>query len=143
MQFDLADLRLMAAIAETDSLTRGAERAHTSVSAASIRIKNLEERIGAKLLYRSSQGVKKPWNAAPMWATTSCTLHPAQSLAVAHSAGVSVRQRSRTAPRSSRSTRARSRLMGVGCYLRLVRAFTVLITYATVVVKSGWVSSPT
>jgi DNA-binding transcriptional LysR family regulator len=58
MQFDLADLRLMAAIAETDSLTRGAERAYTSVSAASIRIKNLEERIGAKLLYRSSQGVK-------------------------------------------------------------------------------------
>lgn len=58
MQFDLADLRLMAAIAETDSLTRGAERAFTSVSAASIRIKNLEERIGAKLLYRSSQGVK-------------------------------------------------------------------------------------
>src|SRR6516225_3379982 len=58
MQFDLADLRLFAAIAEEDNLTRGAERAHTSVSAASIRVKNLEDRLGAKLLFRSSQGVK-------------------------------------------------------------------------------------
>lgn len=57
MQHDLADLRLFVAIAEANSLTRGAERAHTSVSAASLRVKNLEERIGAKLLYRSSQGV--------------------------------------------------------------------------------------
>lgn len=58
MQFDMNDLRLLAAIAETDSLTRGAERVHTSVSAASVRVKNLEERLGVKLLFRSSQGVK-------------------------------------------------------------------------------------
>ncbi|HEY9400459.1 MAG TPA: LysR substrate-binding domain-containing protein, partial [Luteimonas sp.] len=44
--------------AEANSLTRGAELAHTSVSAASLRVKNLEERIGVKLLYRSSQGVR-------------------------------------------------------------------------------------
>ena len=57
MHFDLVDLRLFAAIAEFESLTRGAERVHTSVSAASVRVKNLEERIGTKLMYRSSQGV--------------------------------------------------------------------------------------
>lgn len=57
MHFDLVDLRLMICIAETNSMTRGAERFHMSVPAASTRIKNLEESIGAKLLYRTSQGV--------------------------------------------------------------------------------------
>ena len=57
MHFDLVDLRLITCIAETDSLTRGAERFHMSVPAASTRIKNLEESMGAKLLYRTSQGV--------------------------------------------------------------------------------------
>jgi DNA-binding transcriptional LysR family regulator len=57
MHFDLVDLRLMTCIAETNSLTRGAERFHMSVPAASTRIKNLEENIGSKLLYRTSQGV--------------------------------------------------------------------------------------
>jgi len=57
MHFDLVDLRLFVHIADTNSVTRGAERAHLSVPAASIRIKNLEESVGAKLLLRSSQGV--------------------------------------------------------------------------------------
>ncbi|MBO9687627.1 MAG: LysR family transcriptional regulator [Mitsuaria chitosanitabida] len=57
MHFDLADLRLMVRIAEANSLTRGAEAAFLSLPAASTRIKNLEEKIGAKLLYRTSQGV--------------------------------------------------------------------------------------
>jgi DNA-binding transcriptional LysR family regulator len=57
MHFDLTDLRLLAAIAETNNLTRGAERCHLSPAAASVRIKNIEESIGAKLLLRSSQGV--------------------------------------------------------------------------------------
>ncbi|AXF04180.1 LysR substrate-binding domain-containing protein [Paraburkholderia hospita] len=57
MHFDLVDLRLITCIAETDSLTRGAERFHMSVPAASTRIKNLEESMGTKLLYRTSQGV--------------------------------------------------------------------------------------
>lgn len=56
MHFDLVDLRLITCIAETDSLTRGAERFHMSVPAASTRIKNLEESMGTKLLYRTSQG---------------------------------------------------------------------------------------
>jgi DNA-binding transcriptional LysR family regulator len=55
--FDLADLRLMVHVAEANSLTRGAEAMHLSLPAASTRIKHLEESIGAKLLYRTSQGV--------------------------------------------------------------------------------------
>jgi len=57
MHFDLVDLRLFVNIADSNSLTRGAERSHMSLPAASIRIKNLEEGLGSKLLYRSSQGV--------------------------------------------------------------------------------------
>lgn len=57
MHFDLVDLRLMTCVAETSSLTRGAERFHMSVPAMSNRIKHLEESVGAKLLYRTSQGV--------------------------------------------------------------------------------------
>jgi DNA-binding transcriptional LysR family regulator len=57
MHFDLVDLRLMVRIAEANSLTRGAEGSHISLPSASTRIKNLEESIGTKLLYRTSQGV--------------------------------------------------------------------------------------
>jgi len=57
MHFDLADLRLIVRIAEANSLTRGAEASFLSLPAASTRVKNLEESIGAKLLYRTSQGV--------------------------------------------------------------------------------------
>lgn len=57
MHFDLVDLRLMVHVAEANSLTRGAEASHLSLPAASTRIKNLEESIGTKLLYRNSQGV--------------------------------------------------------------------------------------
>jgi DNA-binding transcriptional LysR family regulator len=57
MHFDLVDMRLMVNVAEANSLTRGAEASHISLPAASTRIKNLEESIGTKLLYRTSQGV--------------------------------------------------------------------------------------
>jgi DNA-binding transcriptional LysR family regulator len=57
MHFDLVDLRLMVHVAEANSVTGGAESSHLSVPAASTRIKKLEEAIGAKLLYRTSQGV--------------------------------------------------------------------------------------
>jgi len=57
MRFDLVDLRLMVRIAEANSLTGGAAASHVSLPAASARVKHLEERIGAKLLYRTSQGV--------------------------------------------------------------------------------------
>jgi DNA-binding transcriptional LysR family regulator len=57
MHFDLVDLRLFVNIADCDSLTRGAERSSLSLPAASVRIKNLEESMGGKLLYRKSHGV--------------------------------------------------------------------------------------
>jgi DNA-binding transcriptional LysR family regulator len=57
MHFDLVDLRLMVRVAEANSLTRGAEAVHMSVPTASTRIKNIEDSIGVKLFYRTSQGV--------------------------------------------------------------------------------------
>jgi len=57
MHFDLIDIRLFVNIAEKASLTQGAERSNMSPPAASIRIKNIEERLGTKLLHRTSHGV--------------------------------------------------------------------------------------
>jgi DNA-binding transcriptional LysR family regulator len=57
MHFDLVDIRLFINIAETNSLTRGAERSNLSLTSASKRIKNFEESLGIKVLYRTSQGV--------------------------------------------------------------------------------------
>lgn len=57
MHFDLVDLRLMVRVAEANSLTRGAEAVHLSVPTASTRIRNIEDSLGVKLLYRTSQGV--------------------------------------------------------------------------------------
>lgn len=57
MHFDLVDLRLMVNIAEANSMTGGAASSFISLSAASTRVKNLEESIGVRLLYRASQGV--------------------------------------------------------------------------------------
>ena len=57
MHFDLVDLRLMIRVAEANSLTRGAKAVYMSVPTASTRIKNIEDSIGIKLFYRTSQGV--------------------------------------------------------------------------------------
>jgi DNA-binding transcriptional LysR family regulator len=57
MRFDLADLSLFRDVVEAGSITRGAERAHLALAAASTRIRNMEEAIGAALLLRSRQGV--------------------------------------------------------------------------------------
>jgi DNA-binding transcriptional LysR family regulator len=57
MHFDLVDLRLFRDVVEAGSITRGAERAHLALAAASTRIRNLEEAFGARLLVRGRQGV--------------------------------------------------------------------------------------
>jgi DNA-binding transcriptional LysR family regulator len=57
MHFDLVDMALFVNIAETNSITRGAERSHLSLPSASTRVRNLEDNLGAKLLYRTAQGV--------------------------------------------------------------------------------------
>jgi DNA-binding transcriptional LysR family regulator len=57
MHVDFVDLRLFANIAESKSLTRAADKSHMCLSAASNRVKNVEDRLGAKLLNRRSSGV--------------------------------------------------------------------------------------
>ncbi|HEY7299639.1 MAG TPA: LysR substrate-binding domain-containing protein [Xanthobacteraceae bacterium] len=57
MRFDLADLSLFRHVVEAGSITRGAERANLALAAASTRIRNMEEALGAALLVRSRQGV--------------------------------------------------------------------------------------
>src|SRR2546427_8397913 len=57
MHFDLADLSLFRHVVEAGSITHGAERAHLALAAASTRIRNMEEALGATLLVRGRQGV--------------------------------------------------------------------------------------
>src|SRR5438552_18512364 len=57
MHFDLADLSLFRHVVEAGSITGGAERAHLALAAASTRIRNMEEAVGAALLVRGRQGV--------------------------------------------------------------------------------------
>jgi DNA-binding transcriptional LysR family regulator len=57
MRFDFADLRLFRDVVEAGSITGGAERAHLALAAASTRIRNLEQALGARLLVRSREGV--------------------------------------------------------------------------------------
>jgi DNA-binding transcriptional LysR family regulator len=57
MRFDLTDLSLFRHVVEAGSITKGAERAHLALAAASTRIRNMEEALGAALLVRGRQGV--------------------------------------------------------------------------------------
>jgi len=57
IRFDLADLSLFRHVVEAGSITHGAERAHLALAAASTRIRNMEEALGAALLVRGRQGV--------------------------------------------------------------------------------------
>lgn len=57
MRFDLSDLALFRHVVEAGSITAGAERAHLALAAASTRIRNMEETLGAALLVRARQGV--------------------------------------------------------------------------------------
>src|ERR1700676_5267724 len=57
MRFALPDLRLFRHVVEAGSITGGAGRAHLALAAASTRIRNMEEALGAALLVRGRQGV--------------------------------------------------------------------------------------
>jgi DNA-binding transcriptional LysR family regulator len=57
IHFDLVDLSLFRQVVEAGSITRGAARAHLALAAASTRIRNMEEAMGAALLVRQRQGV--------------------------------------------------------------------------------------
>jgi DNA-binding transcriptional LysR family regulator len=57
MRFDLTDLSLFRHVVEAGSITHGAGRAHLALAAASTRIRNMEETLGAPLLVRTRHGV--------------------------------------------------------------------------------------
>src|ERR1700676_182369 len=58
MRFDLVDLQLFTAVADTRSITAGAFRVHLALSSASARIKGLELALGAVLLKRGRRGIE-------------------------------------------------------------------------------------
>ena len=58
MHYDLPDLRLVAAIADTGSLTRGASRIHLAPSSASHRLTQFEAALGTPLFFRHARGLK-------------------------------------------------------------------------------------
>ncbi len=58
MRFDLTTLNLVLAIADTRSITRGAEREHIALAAASKRLSDLEARFGVPLFERRARGVE-------------------------------------------------------------------------------------
>jgi DNA-binding transcriptional LysR family regulator len=57
MRFDLVDLSLFRHVAEAGSITHGAVRANLALGAASTRIRNMEQTLGAQLLTRGRQGI--------------------------------------------------------------------------------------
>jgi DNA-binding transcriptional LysR family regulator len=58
MRFDLVTLNLVLAIADTRSITAGAERESLALAAASKRLKDLEARFGVPLFERRARGVE-------------------------------------------------------------------------------------
>jgi DNA-binding transcriptional LysR family regulator len=58
MRVDLVDLQLFIAVAETRSITNGANRVHLALASASARIKHLEAALGVSLLKRGRRGVE-------------------------------------------------------------------------------------
>src|SRR6201996_9213938 len=58
LRFDLVDLQLFIAVADTRSITRGAQQVHLALASASARIKGLEQAFGAALLNRGRRGVE-------------------------------------------------------------------------------------
>src|ERR1700674_316059 len=58
MRFDLVDLQLFIAVADSGSITHGALRAHLALASASARIKGLEAALGVALVKRRRRGVE-------------------------------------------------------------------------------------
>ena len=58
MRFDLVDLQLFIAVADSRSITRGALAVHLALASASARIKGLEAALGVELLKRGRRGVE-------------------------------------------------------------------------------------
>jgi DNA-binding transcriptional LysR family regulator len=91
MRFDLVTLNLVLAIAETRSITRGAEREHLALAAASKRLSDLETRLGVSLFERRARGVE-PTEAGRALVrhirSLNASLHALESEVVEFSRGV-------------------------------------------------------
>jgi molybdenum-dependent DNA-binding transcriptional regulator ModE len=69
-RFDFVTLRLFCAVAQSGSITQGAQICHLALSAASRRLSEFETATGSQLMERSKKGVtlssllnnSKPWN---------------------------------------------------------------------------------
>lgn len=57
MHYDLTDLRVFLAVAQEANLSRAAARCHLSPSSVSLRLKGLEDEVGAPLFVRQARGV--------------------------------------------------------------------------------------
>lgn len=57
MNFDIQDMQLFLKIADTGSLTQGAKERARSLSAASARLRSLEQQLGTRLFYRDPDGL--------------------------------------------------------------------------------------
>ncbi|WP_235282230.1 LysR family transcriptional regulator [Methyloterricola oryzae] len=80
MRFDLKDLELFVATAETGSIAKAAERCHTVASAISKRLSDLEAVYGTALLVRSSKGVAPTPAGLALLARARVVLHQARQL---------------------------------------------------------------
>lgn len=80
MRFDLIDLSLFRHVVEAGSITRGAERANLALAAASTRIRNMEEKLGAPLLLRGRHGITPTPAGRTMLQHTRAILAQAEKL---------------------------------------------------------------
>src|SRR5580704_17495874 len=81
MRFDLADLSLFRHVADAGSITRGAERAHLALAAASTRIRRMEDALGVKLLTRGRQRVVPTQAGRTLLQHARGVLHQAEDVA--------------------------------------------------------------
>src|SRR6201991_3645352 len=58
LRFDLVDLQLFVAVADSRSITRGALQVHLALASASARVKGLEQGLGVALLKRGRRGIE-------------------------------------------------------------------------------------
>ena len=91
MRFDLVTLNLVLAIAEARSISRGAEREHLALAAASKRLSDLETRLGVTLFERHARGVE-PTDAGRALVrhirSLNASLHALESEVVEFSRGI-------------------------------------------------------
>ena len=91
MRLDLTTLNLVLAIEQTRSITRGAQREHLALAAASKRLSDLEARLGVQLFERRARGVE-PTEACRALVrhirTLNASLHALESEVVEFARGI-------------------------------------------------------